>query len=267
MRLDEYLKSEATKVEYCTARHRCPIGKICGVTSHDGRTPLFPTIIEVEKGDMLWTDLRFEPRVFVVRKGIFTCIAHGDCEIELPFSLLGKGIAIGMAELYIPREASSTYYLKALLPGEVCSLPAKPLQRAVEAQPYPYSQVVLSATLTNQVSCSLTQAKIVSRPALRDRIILLLLCLKRLAAQSGGEGDSFAITHEDVASLVASDRVSTTRVLHKIRDEGLIELGYKSIKLLPAIDKVHDLAQDAESVFYTVDDLLAGAKGADGMGA
>jgi CRP-like cAMP-binding protein len=49
------------------------------------------------------------------------------------------------------------------------------------------------------------------------------------------EGDrglpTFELTHEEIALAVLSDRVSVTRALRKMKEAGMIELGYKTIKL------------------------------------
>lgn len=255
MRVEDYLKGETAAIEHCSTRELCPIGALCGLARGGDGSTLFPAIVEVGRGEMLWTDLRFEHRVFVVRSGIFVCMVHGEQGEEIPFSLFGSGIGIGLAELYIPREASNMYYLKAIIPGRVCSLPAKTLRHRLEAMPYPYPQRVLGRSLANQSAASLTQSKIVARQPLYDRIVMLLLCIRELAARGGQNLTTVNLTHSDIATLVVSDRVSTTRVLHKIQEDGLIDLGYKSVRLNPAIDERKDLLSEARSVFYRTEEV------------
>lgn len=218
-------------------------------------------MLEVGKGEMLWTDLRNERRVFVVRSGIFVCMAHrGNEEREVPFALFGRAQTIGMAELYVTRSISQDYHLKALTNGSICSIPVKPLRRKIEAMPHAFSQVVLACTLTNQAAASFAQSSVATHSVLRDRVLALLLRLRNLAYAEGTCERSFALTHEDISLLVASDRVSVTRVLHRLRDEGYVELGYKSVSLT---DKLIGLSRNEsffEDSFCNVNDALGSVR-------
>ena len=62
--------------------------------------------------------------------------------------------------------------------------------------------------------------------------------------REGRELDEVQLTHEELGCLIACDRASTTRALHKMEQEGLIELGYRCIRLLPALDTLENLQAD-----------------------
>ena len=131
MKLDDYMKGMKVDVANCKVRGVCPLGKFCGSKVGEKGAALIPSVLQIKKGDILWTDLHFDPRVLIIRKGIFACLVHADREKEeVPLSLSGAGIAVGFGELYAPatvpsrasggRESvpmSSTYYLRALLMG------------------------------------------------------------------------------------------------------------------------------------------------------
>lgn len=231
-------RHEEIAVSKCSSRDICPIGKVCGLL-HDGdERPLFPTLLEIEKGEMLWTDLRSEQRVFIIRSGLFVCMAHfGDDEREIPFSLIGRSQAIGMAELYVKVNISDAYHLKAITSGAICSVPANALRRKLERVGGSYPQTVLSYSLTNQTTASLILSKINTLPLIRDRILALLIQLRSMSDSESESEPSFSLTHDDISVLVAADRTSTTRTLHKLRDDGLVELGYKSITLKSSINE------------------------------
>lgn len=262
MRLDDYLKGEAADIENCTVRRLCPFGAVCGVCGSADQPALFPTVLEVGKGELLWTDLRFEPRVFVIRQGAFTCFAHADQDKEVPIALYGAGIAVGMAELYVSQQGkdvpmSVQYFLRAMIDGRVCSLPASLVKGALECARPAYAQTVITCVLSNQFCSAYTMTKIVAHQSLYDRIVSLLLSFREIANR-GSRKDigSFCITHEEISQIIASDRVSTTRVLHKIRDDGLIELGYKSITLLDKIFDNTGLVEESLTEFYTIDEFI-----------
>ena len=228
--------------------------------------PLVPTFLQVDRGEMLWTDLHFNPRVIVIRKGVFSCLVHVDRgRDEVPLALYGAGIAIGMAELFVPdapqkRDVamSSMYYLRSVFAGEICVFPAGIIRKALEIELPERARAIISCALTNQFAAACTLAKIVSYPSPRDRIISLLMLLKDMSGRGEKSDDTLRITHEEIARLVAFDRVSTTRALHKLRDEGAIELGYKSIKVLARTDHDEALADAVEVKFYTTAESRAG---------
>lgn len=254
MRLDDYLKGEAVEVEHCKVRKLCPFGEVCGMTRSAGGTPLFPTMLDVEKGEMLWTDMRFEQRVFVIKSGVFICMAQETKEGELPYAIYGSGIAIGAMELYVPREISASYYLRALLPGRVCSLPLDAVKRSLDATGPERAQMVVNGALLNQSRAMFSQVKVVARQSLRDRIILQLLTIYDVASRGGKEMRTLKITHEELAYLVGSDRVSVTRVLDTLRDEGYISLGYVSITINDSLLELEEVNEEARATFYTLGD-------------
>lgn len=258
------LISERIVIEHCPARGKCPIGMLCTLgSSQEDDHPLFPLQLEVGKGEMLWTDLRYEQRVFIVRDGVFACIAHVDpYEREVPVALFGQGIAAGTAELYTEKRFADDYHLKAIVDGSVCSLPAKPLRKKMEMFHPAFPQTVLACALTNQAAATYMQVKIMSMPLLHDRILSLLLRLTSLAKEEGAADGAFALTHEDIASLVASDRVSVTRMLHRLRDEGLVELGYKSVALKGSLRDTGVETFEPVGIFSNVNEVFRRAESA-----
>jgi|GEM_PF-1053141 len=238
MKVEEYFKGEETAVRHCPVRSECPIGTLCGTAQAEGQAPLYPTMTEIEPGELVWVDLRYEQRVLSIRKGVFACITDLNQENEAPFSLCGAGNLTGLAELYIQREFTSTYYLRALTPATVCSFSAKSLRHRLEELPSASSHKILSCTLMNLMVAAYSQSRVMANMRLYDRIVAMLVRLKELCLRDGEGLRPISLTHGDVAALVASDRASVTRALHKIEQEGLVELGYRSLTPTPAIDQV-----------------------------
>ena len=250
MRLDESRRGEQTAIRHCEARDLCPLGALCAAEESDERSPLYPTVIEVEAGELLWADLRFEQRVFAIQSGIFVCMSNLEQGREVPLALFGRGYSTGMAELYIPREIASTYYLRALTSGRVCSFPAKALRRHLEELPSPEVADLLSRALTNVSSASYARIKMLSKPLATDRIVMLFARLKELSAQEGRDLSHVKLTHGDIATLISSDRVSVTRALHKMEEKGLVELGYRSLQLNEMLDAKEELVDDSHGEFH-----------------
>lgn len=234
MRLRDFQRAEESVITHCPVRHLCPVGVVCGRGDEEGK--FMPTVMEFDKTDLLWTDHHYERHVFVVREGVLSCMAHVDPDGEAPFTLYGAGVGVGIADLYVPHANASTYHLHAIVPGRICSLPSKALKRHLEALGGEIQQNILAASLYNQSTGALYQSMISSRPLLSQRLAMLLLCLQALAARGGAHIDELRVTHDELASRVLSDRASVTRSLHQMEERGLVELGYRSVRIT---EKLH----------------------------
>lgn len=252
MRLDEFLKAEATDILYCPSRGICPVGMVCGREAQPGKV-LFPAVVPFEAKNLLWTDHRYEQHVFVVRDGVLASMAHLHNEGEVPFALFGAGIGIGMADLYIPSGASNTYHMRGVVPGHICSLPSKALRRNLEELSAEIPPKVMAAELYNQAGASLVQSILSSRPLLVDRVSMLLIALVILAQRGKRPGSEVNLTHGEIAELVHADRAAVTRVLHQLEEDNLVERGYKAITVQPALFANYEEWVGTCQRFYTVD--------------
>lgn len=257
----------------CPVRDTCPLCVICGSREGSGsegggrgvsgpseefRKNMLPrTVSKVEKGKLLWTNLHFEQCVHVIQGGLFTSFGYNEQGQEIPFALFGAGIVVGIAELYLPSEISDTYHVRSLLPGTVCTVPLRSIRQRLRSVSRAYEQRLLISALTNQASSAFTQAKVVSRNTIYERVLALLLYIHDLTARGDTRRSSLSLTHEEVATLVLSDRVSVTRALHKMRNDGLIELGYKSITLCESALDEHSALRIAPTQYLIADQEYA----------
>lgn len=236
MKKEDYLKSEAIAIEHCLTREACPFGAVCG-TGVDGDTcAVIPAMAEVQKGDMIWVDLRNEHRVVAIKSGLFVTVAV-DGDAEEVFSIYGPGYCCGLAELYVDSKVCSTYYLKALTNCTVCSFPASVLRHRLESLPTDEALRIVSYSITNWTAASFELLKLYSRGQKSERVAMLL---KYLREQSGRAGEPISIvklSHDEIAFLLRSDRASVTRALHRLEEDGLVRLGYKSIAYADDFDR------------------------------
>lgn len=235
MKYEEYIKSEESAVEHCARRALCPLGKLCGAEDAQGNVALFPHVLDVAPGELVWTDTRYQQHVFVIQSGLFECVTNLDREDEKPFALFGGGYGFGFAELYADRKVSQTYYFLALTPGKVCSFSGKAVRRQLEELEKPGLGRMLCCSLLNLSSASFCLTKILSETFLYDRIAQMLVYMGELMVRGGENGDALGLGHASLAQILGVDRASTTRALHKLESDGLIELGYRSIRLLEPI--------------------------------
>lgn len=236
MRPNDYIRSELIAIEHCPVRDICPIKALCNEADETG-AELLPYLAEQPKDSLIWTDLRNEQRITVIRSGVFAAVAMDDNDNENVFALYGAGYIAGLAELYIPRVVGSTYFLKALTDGAVCSIPAKPLRRRLEALPVHVAAELLSCSITNWSASSFQLLKAYGSTQVYERVLLILQQIRQQWARSGAATlNQIALSHDELATLVSAERVSVTRALHRAESEGLISLGYKRIDITPAFD-------------------------------
>lgn len=238
MRLTDELKGRDSAIAHCPVRATCPIGALCGVETREGQPALFPTIDEVEQGQLVWTDVRHEKRAMVIRSGVFSCFSNPEQREELAFSLFSCGDSFGFAELYLSGKMADMYYARALTVGQVCTFAAKPLRRHLEELPTPQREKILSCLLVNTTSAMFAQVEMLSKTRVTDRIAILLARLNELLAREGRSMDELRLSHADIAGLIAADRVSVTRALRKMEEDGQVQLGYRSVapKGVPSAD-------------------------------
>lgn len=229
MKLADELKGRDSAIAHCPARTTCPLSAVCGVETREGQPALFPTVSEVEQGQLVWTDVRHEQRALIIRSGVFSCLSNPDQREELPFSLFSRGDSFGFAELYLPNRMADMYYARALTAGQVCSFASKPLRRHLEDLPTPQREKILSCLLVNTTSAMFAQVEMLSKTRIADRIAILLARLDRLVERGGCSADELRLTHADIAKLIAADRVSVTRALRKMEQDDQVLLGYRSI--------------------------------------
>lgn len=210
-------------------RPACPIGDLCRAASDDDEgESLLPAVVEVGKDEYIWTNMKYDDRVLVVRNGVFAYLAHAESG-EPPLALFGRGVAVGLAELYAPIAERNEYYLRSIIPGTVCSVPMEALRKKIEAIPLDCAQRMVCRALLGQSAAAFMQTRVVSQRTTRDRILALFLYLRYLTGKSDSDAASFELTHDEIAILISSDRASVTRALHKMKIDGVLSLGYGTV--------------------------------------
>lgn len=237
MRREDYLRNELIEIKHCRCRRICPLDSICGFNSDGEQEGLIPTVLDMKKGSLAWTDLRNEQRVFVIKSGLMETVAVDDDGNEEPFSVYGPGYCIGLAELYIPREVCATYYLKSLTDSAVCSISAKAVRHRLESLPAGRSNSIICHSLTNWSAASFELLKLYSHPRMTDRLLLLIKYLRSQSGRLDEPPSTLSMTHDDLADLVRADRVSVSRALRRLEDERMLKLGYKSITVSECFDQ------------------------------
>ena len=223
---------ELQKIKSCPTRELCPLSDICAKSHGDSNRLIYPKTLSVKRGDLLWTTHYAEDRVLVFKKGVFLSIGYSNQEREVPFCLYGPGNSVGLSDMFTAEDIRSSYHVRTLLEGEVCSFSADVLRRELGEYSDDYVHATVVSTLMSQCAGAFTLAMIKNQKSMTDRIVALLHCLRDFANRIDINQAEFNITHEDIALVVGADRTTTTRALNKIVADKVIERKYGKIKLL-----------------------------------
>ena len=93
---------------------------------------------------------------------------------------------------------------------------------------HPLLAAKIMATLARQ---ALRLEQQLEQLAFQEVPVRIAQALVQLAEDNSGELPS-SITHESLAKLISSTRETVTKILGQFADEGLVELGYRRIRIL-----------------------------------
>ncbi|HOZ47768.1 MAG TPA: Crp/Fnr family transcriptional regulator [Candidatus Hydrogenedentes bacterium] len=202
--------------------------------------PFFRTMSDglVERIEEFVFHREFEPRQIVyfpddacdygywVREGrVRVTRVSGDGR-ELTLRHLMPGDVFG--EECLVNRAKHEAYAEAMAPSILCLLRADDLRRLAREEPE--LSFKLAQRLCNRAAeVEQVLAETVFR-SVRSRVAAGLMRLHR-SAPSDPEG-MLHVTHQELANLVGSTRETTTVVLHALKDEGIVKIANRRVRLL-----------------------------------
>src|SRR6266849_3735431 len=144
---------------------------------------------------------------------------------ELTTAILRPGQLLGTAALAgVSQQAA---FAEALEPQTcVCDATADEFLRMMSAHPMLAAKIMV--TLARQ---ALRLEQQLEQLAFQEVPVRIAQALIQLAEDNGGELPS-SITHESVAKLISSTRETVSKILGQFAGEGLVELGYRRIRVL-----------------------------------
>lgn len=247
------LRSEAL---HCPVRHLCPFAFLCG--EHlGGEKYLLPAIGEVGSDEMIWTDLGARRQVYVVRSGILVSksFANGGCEI--PTGLFSAGFVAGLPDIFNPYVASDFYFFMPIVPGQLCCFDGNLVKERIEALGADAALALLTRISLNQTTGMYGQALTLSHQRVREKVASVLLRIDSAMARQPGYDGVLPVIHDQIAFLACIERATASRELKELSRAGLIELGYRSICVLPELYGVYGAMIEATLPFY--DDIEGGS--------
>jgi CRP-like cAMP-binding protein len=164
-------------------------------------------------------------RIYLVKTGAVRVYQISPEGRELTTAILRPGQLLGTAALAGLGERSS--FAEALEEQTcVCDATAEEFLRMMSAHPMVAAKVMV--TLARQ---ALRLEQQLERLAFQEVPVRLAQALVQLAEDNGGELPS-SLTHEALAKLISSTRETVSKTLGEFEDQGLVELGYRRLRVL-----------------------------------
>jgi CRP-like cAMP-binding protein len=163
-------------------------------------------------------------RIYLVKTGAVRVYQISPEGRELTTAILRPGQLLGTAALAGSQQAA---FAEALEPQTcVCDATAEEFLRMMSAHPVLAAKIMV--TLARQ---ALRLEQQLEQLAFREVPVRIAQALIQLAEDNGGELPS-SITHESLAKLISSTRETVSKILGQFAEEGLVELGYRRIRVL-----------------------------------
>lgn len=180
-----------------------------------------------EKNQILFRNQVESACLYVVLSGILTAFYYLPSGEPVVVGNMGRGATVG--ELELPLTKGEPYNVMALTPVRLCRICIEYLTSLLSMNPS-YQKYILAAS-EKAARCMARQIWVMNAQRVYDRVVRMLMVLCNTGLETDEEGYFIPITHEDLAFLIHTDRISITRALKKLETEGFVELDYKHIHI------------------------------------
>lgn len=168
-------------------------------------------------------------RVYFLTKGAVKLSRVYEAGEEITVALLRENSVFGVLSLITGDRSDRFYHAVAFTPVELMSLQADQMSMALKEHPE------LSAMMLRGLSSRILQTEMmIETLAHRDmgsRLVSFLLILCRDFGVPGNEGITvdLKLSHQAIAEAIGSTRVTVTRLLGDLREQGMISIHKKKI--------------------------------------
>lgn len=184
----------------------------------------------LDEGEILYTPQEAEEKLFILKKGRVQVYELGSEGQELTLSVVEDGAIFG--EMSLSGQRLQGMYVRALMPSFVCSLRRPDFEALILKNP----QVGLSLVkvLAERLRQSEVRMSGLVQKEVPARLATLILALVDSEGTVGGE--SYRITtrytHDQLAGMIGSGRVSVSRAFSDLKESGAVELRKRYIHVM-----------------------------------
>lgn len=204
---------------------------------------VFPSATEsFERGKTIFFPGDPAEKVYFLRRGAVKLSRVYESGEEITVALLRENSVFGVLSLLTLQKSDRFYHSVAFTPVELLSVPTEQVERAMHADPE------LSTAMMRGLSSRILQTEMmIETLAHRDmgsRLVsfLLILCKDFGVPSSEGITVDLKLSHQAIAEAIGSTRVTVTRLLGELRENGLISIHKKKITVHNPIELGHQFA-------------------------
>ena len=164
---------------------------------------------------------------YVILSGLAVVYYYTETGEAVVCGIFGRGCTIGEIECFLSYKAP--YMIKALTPMITCQLPNDYLLKCSEHD-LPLIKKVLSAS-GNSMRVFVRHMWVMNAQRVEERVRRLLIVVANSGIETRDGVKTINLTHNDLAFLINTNRLSISRSLQKLAQEGFITKGRENIQI------------------------------------
>lgn len=213
----------------CSVEDKCIVAPVCSSSVNQKDLPIRKNIC-LDKGTLIWCETYdCSTNIFLIQSGFVTLLNYLPDGSESIVGVLTSGQALGLTDLF--SEFDRSFVARSLTDVKMCKVPIQVVEALIKDDLEVAIRVI--NILSSSYQDAMEQLSYRDTFNARDRI---LICLRRLVEKydNSKENVTLSITHEEIAQLVGTNRITATRALNELAKAGYIGLGRSSIIVYPS---------------------------------
>ena len=191
---------------------------------------VFPPVIETfERSKTIFFPGDPAERVYFLLKGAVKLSRVYEAGEEITVALLRENSVFGVLSLITGHKSDRFYHAVAFTPVELLSVPIEQVEKALKEKPE-LSMIMLRG-LSSRILQTEMMIETLAHRDMGSRLVSFLLILCRDFGMPSSEGITIdlKLSHQAIAEAIGSTRVTVTRLLGDLRQDGMISIHKKKI--------------------------------------
>jgi len=188
----------------------------------------------IERGKTIFFPGDPAERVYLLRRGAVRLSRVYESGEEITVALLRENSLFGVLSLLTGQRSDRFYHAVAFTRVEMVTAPATSVRRAIEQDA---SVGLLLQGLSSRILQTETMIETLTHRDMSSRLVsfLLVLCRDFGVPSSAGITIDLRLSHQAIAEAIGSTRVTITRLLGDLRNDGLVQIDRKKITVFDPI--------------------------------
>lgn len=188
-----------------------------------------PVVERFERGKTIFFPGDPAERVYFLIKGAVKLSRVYEAGEEITVALLRENSIFGVLSLVTGQKSDRFYHAVAFTPVELLSAPIEHFQRSLRDNPE-LSRLMLQG-LSSRILQTELMIETLAHRDMASRLVsfLLILCRDFGIPSLNGITIDLKLSHQAIAEAIGSTRVTVTRLLGELRQDGMISITKKKI--------------------------------------